>query len=81
MNKRQTKPDTQAPRPLCGYIHAVTPVTISRKHFKYFNATFQTQRDIFHHTVIYAAEQHIMWSTTAKKWHSNQADKHKKQTR
>ncbi|XP_016343819.1 uncharacterized protein LOC107690096 [Sinocyclocheilus anshuiensis] len=66
MSKKQTKADTQAPQSLCGYIHAVTPVTMSRRNFKYFNATFQTQRDVFHHTVIFAAEQHIMWSTTAK---------------
>lgn len=53
---------------------------ISRTFFKYFNATFLTQRDAFHHTVIYAPEQTYVVHHS-KKWHSSQADKHKKQTR
>lgn len=57
--------ESQISQPLFGYIHAVTPVTVSRKNFKYFKLTFQTQRDVFHQTIIFAVE-HLMWSTAAK---------------
>ncbi len=52
---------------LFGYIHDVTPIKLSTVNNKYFSATLQTDRENYHHCVIFAAEKNLMWATAAKK--------------
>lgn len=48
-----------------GYIHDVSPVKTSARNTKYFNASFQTNHNEFHHSVVFSPEKHTSFVQAA----------------
>ena len=56
----------QLPDSISGYVHSVSPIKLSKINSKYFTASLQTDRDTYHHTVIFQCNQQTSWNNAAR---------------
>ena len=52
---------------ISGYLHNVSPIKIATNNSKYFDATFQTDKDEYRRTVVFSAEKHVSFVQAAEK--------------